>query len=239
MTSAQTNDILKFFESYCDFYFVENQVALIDGRANEIVLLYLKELEKILFQHSISNLDNVKSASNIYVEECKIDYGTHGYGTNCIFPDTVTDQNIIRAFEDNDDELQTFFRLFFDAYELLSLAFTDDTHEILLVEFNNTLAHLLIALSKPTNGNFDKNISRAKAHLFRGSLDAYKEIIAYEVYRDDRENYYIDPEIKKRLFTLRLEEITGVGASVSGKESIIEEYARIANELINTTIPPE
>lgn len=231
----QAFSLIKLFKSYCNFYYVENQVALIDGRNYDIIFLIMKELERITTNSADSKLDQVITLIDTYIEETIAEYGTHAYGEDsCQFSNSIFPGKIKTIFEDHD--LVKYFKAYYDAYELLFLYNDMQEHkfEVLLVEFNSALSHLLLALSYEPNDNvYTQNITRAKSHIYRACLDAYKEIIVNEVYRGNNEVYSIPHDIKRDLFILRLKEIKKVGYSENNKLDMVNEYYNIAYKLMN------
>lgn len=97
-------------------------------------------------------------------------------------------------------------------------------HEVLLIEFNNSLSHII---SYYTQGD-KTNLKRAKEHLYRATLDGYKEII-------NDENYIViaNKELMNSYLEIRLFEQQNIGnKNNDNKLDIIDKYKNIANNIL-------
>ncbi|EAH8851289.1 MULTISPECIES: hypothetical protein [Campylobacter] len=98
-----------------------------------------------------------------------------------------------------------------------------------LIEFHNFMSHICSAYTTKNIIIQNKNIERAKNHLYRGSLDLYKIII---------KDYFICNEVVnknciKMLFDVRLKEYCGLGDGCL-QNDILEEFKKIKSELQST-----
>lgn len=218
-------DITHFFYKYHEFYFTENQVCLIDGRDYLTISILLKNLEKILkkefYRKDTLNFDKlireyIKDTANNYslnaIPKYKKSFENHDYRRKVV-------HNVFSY-------LNEYLTDFYDAYELSFLYYDNELIDSNLVEFNNTLSHIATALSTNDKSILESNKKKAKVHLYRGALDAYKDIIT-------KLNNKIDKETQQKLFTLRLLELNGVGVYEDKKKYILDKYKNIAWELMN------
>lgn len=123
--------------------------------------------------------------------------------------------------------------------------------EELLVEFNNYISHIIMAVSSTritrrqskktikkdinqqkkyiaNNHIYNKNISRAKGHLFRGAVDAYKKIILNykELILNEENSLYDD------FLTLRISEMIKIGIHGEKATKTVEKYRKFTNKVI-------
>jgi len=99
-------------------------------------------------------------------------------------------------------------------------------HKVLLIEINNFFSHILSYCNNTAQEN--NNIKRAIAHLYRGSLDGYKEIIKVH-------NIIVcaSDGLKQSFFEIRAKEGSLIGEKKEeNKCSIIEGYKNIANDIL-------
>jgi hypothetical protein len=167
---------ISFIQQYCRFFSVDAKCSLLDGRNFELLHLFEMTTELICYQ-----------ADEVIIKKVlkEIAKGIDRYATksNWIAPYTQNCDNF--SFATN--EIRDFFKYpelkeFSDSYVFLNekvLGYKSHKPiETLLVEFNNAFAHFLSALRTINDDALkNKNIARAKAHLHRGALDAYKEAI--------------------------------------------------------------
>lgn len=96
-----------------------------------------------------------------------------------------------------------------------------------LIEFHNFMSHICTAYKSRDIEVQDKNIERAKNHLYRGALDIYKIII---------KDYYTTTEktkiIDNNLFDIRLEEYNNLGNSKQ-QITILNKFDEIVNKILN------
>ncbi len=218
----------KYFNIYSDFFFIENQVSIIDGRTFDIIYIFFLELGRIIKDPKKSKIQELSISVNEYNEEMRTTYGTHAYrnfkiSSNLNIFDTIFN-----------DEFIKFLKNFYQSYDQISMYTNQHMNDVLLVEFNDMLAHILVALMNQNNNeNFMRNVSNAKTHLYRASLDGYKEIIVEESYRDNDEYHNIPIDIKRELFVIRLKEIISIGSTISQRIKFINSYRSLAVKLMN------
>ena len=94
------------------------------------------------------------------------------------------------------------------------------------IEFNNALSHIFVGYFG-SDTEINTNVSRAKTHLYRGTLDIYKYVIKEKAYISTSEencskviNTYCNKELdkNKKLSDLRLFEFSTIGLEVSNGE---------------------
>lgn len=220
----------KLFIIYFDFFYIENQVSSIDGRTFDIINLFFLEFERIIASSATTKIDELDEACRTYNDDMRTEYGTHGYTGYEDF--IIISSNVFRKIFDED--FVKLLKYFYQSYEQVAIYTEEHLNDVLLVEFNDMLAHILIALIHFNKTEYaNQNISRAKSHLYRASLDGYKEIIVAESYRDNQEEHHVPPDIKRDLFITRLKEINGIGSDISFRINLIEEYANLATRLMN------
>ena len=126
-------------------------------------------------------------------------------------------KNIIITNQRSFEELTFYLLEFFEAYETLIKHVKENKINNILVEFNNTLSHILFAIEN--NETFKVNINRAKSHLYRAILDCYKEIlILNKNLIKDNEYQYIK---------IRKKEALHIGKTEDIKKEIIREYKNL------------
>lgn len=98
-----------------------------------------------------------------------------------------------------------------------------------LIEFHNFMSHICIAYKSQNVEVQNKNIERAKNHLYRGTLDIYKIIIKDYIISS---NEIINERHIRVLFNLRLKEYRSLGKN-NFQISILKYFKKIGEEIIN------
>jgi len=223
-----------FVKNYCEFFFYDNQVALTqEGRDFLIILVFLDTLIDI-FEPKIKKEDLQETMSLLrqtvssYIKDKKehetIIKNESKFNISCNDDIGIRQNELIKIFKTTEEHLKEFL----EAYSF-TFSYYNAPIETLLVEFNNYLSHIL----KAVNGKeIESNISRANAHLHRGTLDAYKNIIKSKFKNISlNTNDKNEKMLLKELFELRLKEIEGIGFTEDEKIDITNEYKAFAWEL--------
>jgi len=222
---AHTREILlkDYFAEYCKFFYIENQVALIEGRNFFLIYLFFDVLSDI----ENRSVDMDKCKEKVEVLKLSVDtfisctYTKYPFVVqkfdNCDLLEKLTKQDFIKKFNNSTTNI---FQEFYIMYSNLSMYKDREIIEELLIEFNNYLSHFVKYM-------FDKNLSSGYFHLYRACLDGYKDIIL--------ENNIIlisDNDAISKFITLRIEETDCIGNSEEDKLSILQKYREISENIL-------
>lgn len=216
----------KYLIAYQKFFQVDIIISLLYGREYEILYSLLISLNDDILLDDKELRDSKKSV--LFLEE-NIDI----YKNKIIEIFTVIDK---KEFEINNVDFKTkgfylFLKTideiwdeFLEAYNKLSIYKNANIHEALLIEFNNSLSHII---SYYIQGD-EINLKRAKEHLYRATLDGYKEII-------NNESHIViaNKELMNSYLEIRLFEQQNIGNKNNGnKLDIVDKYKNIANNIL-------
>ncbi|WP_146239363.1 hypothetical protein [Helicobacter valdiviensis] len=81
-----------------------------------------------------------------------------------------------------------------------------------LLEFNNALSHLIISVSSSSEIIQNKNFNSAINHLYRATLDNYKIIIRFTIYKTNNQ------DIKQSFLSIREQEFLLLGQDLKDKK---------------------
>ncbi|EAH7554461.1 hypothetical protein G4T00_000755 [Campylobacter jejuni] len=98
-----------------------------------------------------------------------------------------------------------------------------------LIEFHNFMSHICAAYKSQNIEVQNKNIERAKNHLYRGTLDIYKIIIKDYIISS---NEIINERHIRVLFNLRLKEYRSLGKN-NFQINILKYFKKIGEEIVN------
>lgn len=234
--------ISKYFTIYKDFFNIDIESAIIEQRNFEIIELFREHLVNIL-HNSASNqelLESLRCFENVIQEEKKYFHKI-----------SVFIGESAKSFVSIFSQVQDDYIEFLNAYALVDCSLNLDSNyehrafQDLLVEFNNSLAHLLVAMIKNDDEVIkNKNIQKAKVHIYRSVLDAYKEIVQInrmKVNRDIKEytfTKHTNTEDEKSTFydyylKVRTMEAENIGHNEDTKSEIITRYKNLATFLVN------
>lgn len=240
MLSAQT--YLGFFRAYCNFFETDARWSLLKECGRDL---------DILFQFQNCSHLIVLGANEDLIRPLIADIrlSVNAYKNKCITPKRIN----CDCFHSKLDELGKFLRStdirefheaysFYCKYPLKKKGLVPvDT---LLVEFNNSLSHILSAIRNMANRPeiFISNKDRAAAHLHRASLDAYKEAIKLK-----SADILANKGFLKEYLTIREEEMALIGHKEveahlqKNKQYIRSQYAKFALKLytVNTNSTPK
>jgi len=214
---------------YYFFYFSENQIALTESRDFASIYIYQENIMKIFsleFNDTITNSDITKAVNNVgkkYLKDIKTRHEIH----------TCNDRNLYEVKAEDVDkiwnELYPALEKYFDSYELLQQYTGQYLLKAMLIEFNNFLSHVVLAMN---NVSKVKNIESALGHLHRATLDGYKDIIVEE----NKLNNLSGREKQRSLFDLRLKEIHKVGCSSLDRKTIIKKYKKFVKTYLRQSL---
>jgi hypothetical protein len=218
---SNDNFLGRLFKAYCKFSFYENQVALIEGR--NYILIYAF-YESLVYIKSSS-----KSASDIARKLTLLEKGVEQFilclknkydflkdiNTKCedVF-EVLKKEHIIDKF----NSISELFDEFVESYMYISKFVDSHLNENMLIEFNNFLSYFLNHIK---NDEYSVGLS----HLYRGSLDGYKDIIL-----NNKIILLSNISMRDDLVSLRIDEMNNVGKLVSGSydKAILQRYKTIA-----------
>jgi len=206
---SDTNLFYNYLISYSIFFKYDLHYSLIEGRDFTKIDFFRKILQhffnkkntKKQIQESLRELRAYLNPSKKTSINIKFNFNHHHFKIN----------------NKSLKELEFYFLEFFVAYEFLVLIEQrNEKINNILVEFNNSLAHILFALENNNNFLMKININKAKSHLYRGTLDCYKEILL------------ANPSIIKKNYNLylkiRAKEALNMGKSEDIKKILVEKY---------------
>jgi len=212
-----------YFIEYCKFFYIENQVALIEGRNFFLIYLFFDVLSDI--ENRFVDMDKCKEKVKIlklsvdtFISCTKMKYPfVVQKFDNCNLLKKLTNQNFIQKFNNSTN---TIFQEFYIMYSNLSSYKDREIIEELLIEFNNYLSHFVKYM-------LDVNLPSGYSHLYRACLDGYKDIIL--------ENNIIlisDKDAISKFITLRIEETDNIGNGEEDKLFVLQKYREISENLL-------
>jgi hypothetical protein len=233
--------INKYFKLYRDFFNTDLESSIIEDRSFQTIELFRISLISILHKDII--LEDAKELlnelKNVILEEKRY------FNQITIFEEKYSAlSDVTNKFKKVHDSIIEFF----EAYTYISevLAGNENEYRILqdiLVEFNNAMSHFLTAIY--TDGkkdgrskeNIKLNISKSNSHLYRGALDAFKEIIKInqmKVRRDKEKKALLNNTTLEDFYIqTRILEANNIGKRESEKKEILNNYKKLAMLVIN------
>jgi hypothetical protein len=232
--------ITKYFKNYCIFFNTDLESAILDGR-NFIII----DIFRISLSYIISNDIKAKDISDLVKDlqmmvKDEVDIYSLINITKCDFYSVITIREVfVKSL--------SYFKDYFLAYDLLYDVFIaeggdefepleDRKFQDILVEFNNALSHLLTSFTHDKNSLVvEANIDKANTHLYRGTLDAYKEIISKNsmVIENNQHKKIENKTFKKFYIELRELEANNIGKTENEKRVLVKHYRALAWALIN------
>jgi len=228
--------IHRFFNAYCKFFNSDLESAIIAKRNFAIINVFRVALATLL-SGSIKN--NNKLLNTINALENVIDIERELYSEINIYKCIGGYRNTIKEIFDEIDKCVVHF---LDAYEFLYEVYNEDEEDRkfqdILVEFNNALSHIMTALQNQEDDTIKiPNISKAKTHLYRGSLDSYKEVIiknkSIVMANTQKITRLGNKTFKEYYIDLRKYEASHIGRTEKQNEEIINRYRKLAWSLVN------
>lgn len=238
MISSQERGLIlqKYLRYYCGFFVKDNLYSLLDGRSFDDILPFLNTLEAILDNKYNKDeledfLTDIVQHMNFYeVELQSLFHETH---TKCEDLDSNSQLSLAlpNSFFDG-SERKGILLAFFDAYNFANQHYKKEIIDSPLVEFNNFLSH---ALRTCVQDSVIRNSERAYAHLYRSTLDIYKDFI---VKFEDIING--DKTLVNQLIKIRHKEMGLIGQheTDTNKLETIEQYINFI-KLIKEKYPPD
>lgn len=241
MTNHQKN-LSRFFVCYINFIEVELYNSLLEisvGRCNGILYMFLKIINTIVkkdIDEELSERLLGKMAENVelYKKKSIINSISHlSVNLNSDEIDSFIDEEFIRLLDlflvAFNDFSQILPKLALDKDTKMSFNIIDGTRPTLtqaLLEFNNALSHIAAAMCHKDKQDTKSNIKKAKAHLYRGSLDCYKMLIRF-LFTSETKNKELETYKK-----IRLKEFDGLGGEIQNKLELINEYKELVTKLV-------
>lgn len=205
---------LRFIVNYCKFFNKDIEDSLLHGRNFEQILLFLSVLTIIIDE------EIALSKKNEVLSELEKSVNAYTKSKSYAYVDCTKIRNI--DVDATINEILPYFVKFIDSYEALYEVIRPNENSVaimledMLIEFNNALSHILMAC---LNVNKSANIVRANTHLYRGTLDGYKEIII-----ERAEIIKRDSGLRKTYKDIRKREIDVIGDATGNKNDIAESY---------------
>lgn len=233
MSSTPQLLINKFFKIYCKFFHIDIETAILEGRSFDIIDLFRINIGLLIDKNAKAKnvLKSLSALDELVDEELETFRIVKIYECN-----NIGTYSIKGNFEQIKEYITTFIQAYEFTFDALELDSKDRKIQDLLVEFNNALSHVLSSLFQNKQESI-VNIEKSKTHLYRGILDAYKEVIHKHsnIVRADARlhakldektflNYYVD---------IRVFEANSIGKYENGKEKLLKMYKSLAWELVN------
>lgn len=225
--------IQMFLGLYAHFFSSDLEAALLEGRNFKIIGAFMRYHAQLIDEDiTPNNLLRAYNDLRASVKSYILKYDNFKYD----FPiGTVTGSKDIFN-EKLVEEFNDYFSKFIDAYNFLSAVLGDenDDEQIgkyrelkdLLIEYNNALSHLIIGAFQNKNSVIN-NYKRARNHLYRGTLDAYKySIVIQHPILDKKHAQWSN--YKK----VRVREALDTGINSTPIE-VIDDYNRLSTMLYN------
>lgn len=246
--------LVKYFELYYDFFIFDIETSILLGKNYELTelfrvnlanLLNYKDGDEIYINDFLKDLELIiNETKNIYTSKKDTNFSKIKFDSRDIFKiNNMIDNKILFVVKKTVKIILLEFKEFFISYENLHSHYESD-YEIfkdLLIEFNNTLSHILLAIIncydnssniKEIDSNIDmKNIERAKSHLHRGALDGYKEIVIL-----NRDIVMNNRNIFNSYITIREIEALKIGESEIKKNNIVEQYKALSSDILHNKL---
>jgi len=226
--------------SYCQLFQIDNQISLI-AKKNINPINYIRQA--IIYTSKITPKNYSGNLIKLIEKNIKLKKLIHNYYLNSqkrfkfIKKDFTDDcqQNsfsnahlklpfLILKLKENLDYIH-------NAYELYRAISNKNIFVEPLIEFNNCLSHLIkCSNNKCENEILERNIKRANAHLYRGTLDIYKVTIKKLIDINDKNLLDI---YENDFLKVRKKELIKIGASENNKFHILEDYEKVVVKIIN------
>lgn len=227
--------IVELFIEYCHFFLKDTRYSLFDGRSFKILQIFMRAYvwilnENVTVAECMKLLVSLQKTNMEYSESIASLFGELSDGKTCV-------ENFILDQNDKDRlvymvnmTLPYIFR-FHEAYDMVAKHTKSIEVEVLLIEFNNFMAHLLQSINSSATSK-KENILRGISHLHRATLDGYKEIIGdyKEVFRNPKAEPF------KTFLDIRASEIKFIGhpENKADKIVILNSYKELCKTLLNT-----
>ena len=130
------------------------------------------------------------------------------------------------------NEISSYLILFLKSYDTVFeyLCDTDEDESLMLedmlIEFNNAMSHVLMA---SLNQNKESNAARAKTHLYRGTLDGYKQVIVEHGSKISKTH-----NLRQEYKDIRLKETGFIGTGTDSKVEIAKLYEKFIEKILKT-----
>jgi len=226
--------LVALLEAYCSFFTKDNLLSLIDGRSFEDILGFLDALECIHDEeYPITELNTLiqelTEMVKCYVDSIEEVYGYKDISCLRLSGERLTKAQVVPFFIEAEFRILLF--AFFDAYDFMTKYKQTDKVDAPLVEFNNFMSHMLRHCLEHGRG---MNGDRASGHLYRSTVDIYKQFIV-----DHKNLVYSDNNLMTELMELRKVEMGLVGHSemAEGKKGIIDSYKVIVDHILHVLSP--
>lgn len=230
-----------FFQTYCEFFNVENQISLIDGRAYTHIYSFMMLFNDIMTSPKYDNIQiNLANKDAIDEELDKLDLmaiehlrsAISEYTTSILYTHKYLKQEVLNSAISCDliteiiNESGQYFIDFASSYNKVF----EETGSIyiidMLIEFNNFLSHILKMLISCDKD--DPNKKRGISHLHRGALDGYK----YLIHKNAKNPNFITT-LKEEFVNLRIKEMNGIGKIEKSKIKLVEDYSEFVSKLLS------
>ncbi|WP_297580074.1 hypothetical protein [Helicobacter sp. UBA3407] len=247
MKNEQRKNLSKFFSLYFNFVEIELYNSLLEisvGRCNGILYEFLKVINRILKGLTQKESQEIFGKLEVVLEQYEKNAILKRDEKNPLNLPTSKTEKVIENFIDKEliDLLEIFFVAINDFRQILPKVPLDEkarltfgitnenapTFTQALLEFNNALSHIAIALYSNDQEDKKNNIKKAKAHLYRGSLDCYKMLVRFAFSSNN-----INERISHIYQKVRLKEFIKLGGNIQDKQELIESYKEIVNECLN------
>lgn len=224
--------VKKFFKIYCKFFKADVYVSLLYGREYKTIYAFMKVYNDSVLDTNISGadshekLDELSDIVDEYIDNIKTNFSFFDekedyFDCECNFDNLGFER--LYAFMSNTTDI---YEAFAKSYNQLSKYEDATMLHGLLIEYNNFLSHVIKYFC---NENDSSNLDRATAHLYRGAIDGYKEII-------DDEKLLILPNgvLFSEFIEIRNDEVNLIGKKTSNdKIIIIDKYSTLCDGILS------
>jgi len=220
LTSTRENLLFRLFKDYYKFFYIENQIALIEGRNYEIIYIFYDTLSTIRSKDTTSSqwMEKLNKLTQIVDDFVSCSFAMYPFLQKSDETFNPNKNIIIKSFNDNVSDI---FDQFYITYSRVSTYKQSMIVEELLIEFNNFLSHF-------TRYILDQDLSSGVTHLYRGCLDGYKDIVL-----ENTTMLLSDIDMRDKFIDLRVQECDNIGLKEENKLFILEIYKQITEDILS------
>jgi len=202
-----------FFEQYYKFFKHDVRYSLITVRDMNIILLFQIVFNEWIIEDSIDSNYSLNSLKNL-IEDYKNKF-------EILFGITIKLDKKIK--DDIGLDIETIKKIWDEYYKVYYIKTENSEYTVfehMLIEVNNAFSHMLMSF---LNGKDDLNIDRAISHLYRATIDGYKDLI-----KENIEFLFLNQSLMNDFFKIRDKEAEKIGKkSLKGKLDIIHDYNQL------------
>ena len=221
MTDNNLKRIKKnFFEYYYKFFKYDTRYSLIILRDTKIIFAFQLFFNEWIIEKKVTQQISLKEFDDTiddYVNKLKNLFG------ESLDTDIKIDESKIDKIDF--EILKKIWDEYYYVYELKANISEYTIFDDMLIELNNAISHLLQIVIKDEESS---NFNRAISHIYRATLDGYKDII-----KENSIFLYFNESLRNEYYDVREKESEIIGEkSIDKKIEVINDYKKIALNIL-------